>query len=1216
MKKYTSIISVITMLTAMVSSPQVVQASSYGDIEYYNQRKILEMNFDKEKIENTVTGKVYKTNEGKENFEPGSRNKGLKPNGDKVEIPLSDLDIKKQDELTFSFWMKWDGKKDMFMPIGFEEYSLYFIEGSFGFNTNNDDVFGVQDKIKPNELTHVVAVFNRNDVNKNKLYLNGVKQNLSQVRGKQFSEKVGWNNKLVISGYSYDNQYGLDGESILDEINIFNGGTDDKEIKDLYLMSRIPELSVSQNGLHARADWATEILDSDVLWTVGYEENEKPKPELVYDGNNGLGDGGQKIVHEKENVYAGTGAYMTPNTFPDKGNSVWWPYDMTSSWNHTWLYNPLALPNGKPVSASVKVKTDDEGTVSLFTSWAYRNSFTYRNIYFAEDVPPGTKTFKVNTTVGLGLASYITSDTDPYDHKENLSVREIDRDTNTVTLNAPIKGSFKKGEQWRSRNTGEAIRFATKTVKHSDGWQIINMNSKVTEYPDIDWLKNPRQLRQQVESKNGNTYVDDIKVGYATKVQLQRDGSKIYEGYGSEFEDMNAIDKEKPNKVMKATVVKEDKNLNVKFDKPKDRGTNYKYKIKGISENGETPFSTEKSVEVISGIKGYSYVLDKNPKTEPGNTINTTDENISFRNIKDEKQFLHIKAIDNQGNVSETAHIPIEIPMLEAKANHKENMVQLTWEGGKSEPYTYKVFKKKDGENEFQSVSATDYKKKVKVLNIYPTKWKDTTLSTIDFIDRDGKRNVMPVSASLKKWMEESNSENSKGYGMGVIEVDAVTQEEFNSSPNSYIYDEKGKDKYDVMMIGTYDANGWSPLGKESIQAIKDFERRGKGVLAGHDVMTKISSSVDFFDAVKDDFNVSDPTKFRGIGSEKIAITKKGLLLEYPWKIGNVGTELKIPMAHTMNIHFNGDTWMKFVGNSWGNPITGSAVDDSLNSNTNAYLHTWNNTAIIQTGHSNGQATPDEQKVLANTLFYLAQLTSDTHLDDRSGQDVDAPSKPDINKVTLNLDDTATINFKESVDKGTTYEYYVESKGSDTKSQLTSNVVKTEVKTGLRGYSIVIDEKPNTIPDEKIKTTSTSYQLDVPNKKEFYIHVASVDNAGNVSEVAHSHYEDKFSPEISITPSTKEWTNKEVTLQVVATDKDSRVIKICLPNGDWINNDKATFIVKENGIYYFKAVDEGGNETVQSIIVSNIDKENPSVDIEAPSTWQNKDIQVKIIGKD
>ena len=31
------------------------------------------------------------------------------------------------------------------------------------------------------------------------------------------------------------------------------------------------------------------------------------------------------------------------------------------------------------------------------------------------------------------------------------------------------------------------------------------------------------------------------------------------------------------------------------------------------------------------------------------------------------------------------------------------------------------------------------------------------------------------------------------------------------------------------------------------------------------------------------------------------------------------------------------------------------------------YLTTWNNTAMIQTGHSNGNSTEDERKVLANT---------------------------------------------------------------------------------------------------------------------------------------------------------------------------------------------------------------------------------------------------------
>ncbi|MFE8095765.1 hypothetical protein DUD82_34230, partial [Bacillus toyonensis] len=332
--------------------------------------------------------------------------------------------------------------------------------------------------------------------------------------------------------------------------------------------------------------------------------------------------------------------------------------------------------------------------------------------------------------------------------------------------------------------------------------------------------------------------------------------------------------------------------------------------------------------------------------------------------------------------------------------------------------------------------------------------------------------------------------------------------------------------------------------------------------------------------------------------------------------------KLSVPISHTNSQVSLGDVWMNY--SDWKSPFVdkevgvGPEVSDSetgLGTN-NFYLTTWSNTAMIQTGHSNGKATPDEQKVLANTLFYLAQLTSDTKLADRSGQDVDAPTKPNINKAVLNENGTVDVSYNESVDKGTSYEYYVESKGSDTQSVVKSNIAKAEVKTGLKGYSIAIDENPDTIPDEKTETITASYQLTVPNTKDFYIHVASVDNAGNISEVSHYHYQDKFSPELTITASTKDWTNKAITLHVVATDKDSRVKKIGLPNGQWINGSKAEFIVNENGIYYFKAVDEGGNETIQYIILSNIDKKNPTVQINAPDNWVNTDVKVEIIGND
>ena len=57
------------------------------------------------------------------------------------------------------------------------------------------------------------------------------------------------------------------------------------------------------------------------------------------------------------------------------------------------------------------------------------------------------------------------------------------------------------------------------------------------------------------------------------------------------------------------------------------------------------------------------------------------------------------------------------------------------------------------------------------------------------------------------------------------------------------------------------------------------------------------------------------------------------------------------------------------------------------------YLTTWNNTAMIQTGHSNGDSTEDERKVLANTLFYLKQLTKKTEILDNSARDIADPNK-------------------------------------------------------------------------------------------------------------------------------------------------------------------------------------------------------------------------------
>ena len=85
--------------------------------------------------------------------------------------------------------------------------------------------------------------------------------------------------------------------------------------------------------------------------------------------------------------------------------------------------------------------------------------------------------------------------------------------------------------------------------------------------------------------------------------------------------------------------------------------------------------------------------------------------------------------------------------------------------------------------------------------------------------------------------------------------------------------------------------------------------------------------------------------------------------------------------------------------------------------NQKYYLTTWNNTAMIQTGHSSGASTEDERKVLANTLFYLKQLTKKTEVLDNSARDIADPNKVNNVNLIMNNDGTSTIKFNRPEDK-------------------------------------------------------------------------------------------------------------------------------------------------------------------------------------------------------
>jgi len=440
---------------------------------------------------------------------------------------------------------------------------------------------------------------------------------------------------------------------------------------------------------------------------------------------------------------------------------------------------------------------------------------------------------------------------------------------------------------------------------------------------------------------------------------------------------------------------------------------------------------------------------------------------------------------------------------LTATPNPSGNYVALHWTNSdKSQPYSYMLYSKSVHESTFQSIPAKD---NAKVLNIYPV-----VAPTVSFTTWQGKSYTLPKSASLKMWMETPNEYDSKGYGKGLISVDTVSISDFNANPDTYLKNADGSYKYDVLYFGAWDSNGNQDLTATAETKTDSFIKTGRGVLFGHDTMVDNDRiSMPNFFKLAHYCNIHTIPKYTILGGTQIKVAKKGLLTNYPWKIGDVGTALNVPLSHSNQLAF-GDVWMTYQP-----PYTYSGSTEATGSSgqgTNTfYLTSWSNCAMIQTGHSNGEATPDEQRVTANTLFYLAQITTDTSWNDHKGQDLDAPNEPAISSVTHNSNRTQyTVNYS-SQDNATGYQYYVEATGQNDGAKYDSSVISTSLKTGMKGYSIVEDNNPNTVPDGSITTASDSYTFSRPSGSSFYIHIAAVDNAGNISAVAHYHADELVS---------------------------------------------------------------------------------------------------------
>ena len=325
--------------------------------------------------------------------------------------------------------------------------------------------------------------------------------------------------------------------------------------------------------------------------------------------------------------------------------------------------------------------------------------------------------------------------------------------------------------------------------------------------------------------------------------------------------------------------------------------------------------------------------------------------------------------------------------------------------------------------------------------------------------------------------------------------------------------------------------------------------------------------------------------------SNKVKISKKGFLTQFPWSLGPVGTVLTIPESHTSVNVATGNTWMEFtdteeydrLGYAFLQKVNFENAPKTPEYNYKYYLTTWNNTAMIQTGHSRGQSTEDERKVLANTLFYLKQLTKKTEILDNSARDLENPNKPGNISTAVNEDNTTNIRFRRPEDNGSTYEYYV--KGLDGAREFTSDTKSATITTGVKKYKYqVVEGTAEPVEDgwKEGTTTGDNENLNIGEVNYTgtpkYIHIKTVDGAGNESEVYTQKLEKPANQEIEITKEVVNGKNDykvgdRLTYKVKAKIKENDTNKGKISNVSLVDTYNSSYlklvnnsIVKQNGI--------------------------------------------------
>ena len=195
-----------------------------------------------------------------------------------------------------------------------------------------------------------------------------------------------------------------------------------------------------------------------------------------------------------------------------------------------------------------------------------------------------------------------------------------------------------------------------------------------------------------------------------------------------------------------------------------------------------------------------------------------------------------------------------------------------------------------------------------------------------------------------------------------------------------------------------------------------------------------------------------------------------------------------------------------------------------------------------------------------------------------------------IRRVEVTKIDSSAPSIKTNVDD-TQWEY--------------SKVIRISAKDSQSGVNKIV------LPDGKVVSdTEAEYRVTSNGNYEFKVY----DNAGNISsKIVSISKVDNISPQINTIYDDSTWEKSKV-IRVTATDSESGIRSIQLPDGKVVNSSTVEYKISANGTYEFKCFDNVGNETSEIVSITKIDTTIPMINLEYDNeAWERlKNIKISV----